>query len=158
VYPINPKASTVRGLRAYPSVRELPGPVDLAVLAVPREAVLSVVDDCGARGVRALVVVTAGFAETGSEGEELQKRLVEKCQGYGMCLVGPNCLGLLSTDPDVRLNAVFVPVSPPHGRVALSSDSGGLGLAVLATVTPLGLGVSSFVSVGNRADVSSNDL
>jgi acetyl coenzyme A synthetase (ADP forming)-like protein len=158
VYPVNPKATTIRGLRAYPSVRELPETVDLAVLAVPRDAVLGVVDDCAARGVRALVVISAGFAEVGREGAQLQKCLVEKVRGYGMRLIGPNCLGLVSTDPKVRLNATFVPYFPPRGGVAMSSDSGALGLAVLAVAGRLGLGISSCVSVGNRADVSSNDL
>jgi acetyl coenzyme A synthetase (ADP forming)-like protein len=158
VYPVNPRASEIRGLRTYPSVREIPGPVDLAVIAVPPEAVLGVVDDCAARDVRALLVITAGFAEVGSEGKELQKRLMDKVRGYGMRLIGPNCLGLLSTDPDVRLNATFIPAFPPHGSVAMSSDSGALGLAVLAVAARLGLGISSCVSVGNRADVSNNDL
>jgi succinyl-CoA synthetase alpha subunit/GNAT superfamily N-acetyltransferase len=158
VYPVNPKAPAIRGLRAYPSVAELPGPVDLAVIAVPRDAVPGVVDDCAARGVRALCVISAGFAEVGCEGAELQKRLMEQVRGYGMRLIGPNCLGLVSTDPDVRLNATFVPYFPPRGGVAMSSDSGALGLAALAVAGRLGLGVSSCVSVGNRADVSSNDL
>jgi acetyl coenzyme A synthetase (ADP forming)-like protein len=158
VFPVNPKAITIRGVRAYPSVRELPEAVDLAVIAVPRDAVLGVVDDCAARGVRALVVISAGFAEVGRDGADLQKRLVEKVRGYGMRLIGPNCLGLVSTDPDVRLNATFVPYFPPRGGVAVSSDSGALGLAALAVAGRVGLGISSCVSVGNRADVSSNDL
>src|SRR5262249_10855986 len=158
VYPVNPRASEIRGLRTYPSVRQIPGPVDLAVIAVPPEAVLGVVDDCAARDVRALLVITAGFAEVGSEGKELQKRLMDKVRGYGMRLIGPNCLGLLSTDPEVRLNATFIPAFPPRGGIAMSSDSGALGLAALAVAARLGLGISSCVSVGNRADVSSNDL
>jgi acetyl coenzyme A synthetase (ADP forming)-like protein len=158
VYPVNPKATRIGGLRVYSSVRELPEVVDLAILATPRDAILDVVDDCAARGVRALVVITAGFAEIGREGADLQKRLVEKVRGYGMRLIGPNCLGLVSTDPDVRLNATFVPYFPPHGTVAMSSDSGALGLAALAVAGRLGLGISHCVSVGNRADVSSNDL
>jgi acetyl coenzyme A synthetase (ADP forming)-like protein len=158
VYPVNPRATTIQGLRAYPSVRELPEPVDLAVVAVPRDAVLGVVDDCAARGVRALIVISAGFAEVGREGAGLQERLVEKVRGYGMRLIGPNCLGLVSTDPNVRLNATFIPYFPPRGGVAMSSDSGALGLAVLAVAGRVGLGISSCVSVGNRADVSSNDL
>jgi acetyl coenzyme A synthetase (ADP forming)-like protein len=159
VYPVNPKATAaIRGLRAYPSVRDLPGPVDLAIVAVPRDAVLGVVDDCAARGVRALVVISAGFAELGREGSGLQKRLLDKVRGYGMRLIGPNCLGLVSTDPAVRLNATFVPYFPPRGGVAVSSDSGALGLAALAVAGRLGLGISGCVSVGNRADVSSNDL
>jgi acetyl coenzyme A synthetase (ADP forming)-like protein len=158
IYPVNPKAGVISGLRAYPSVRELPEGVDLAVVAIPRDAVPGVVEDCAARGVRALIVITAGFAESGPEGAELQKRLVEKVRGHGMRLIGPNCLGLVSTDPDVRLNATFVPYFPPRGGVAMSSDSGALGLAALAVAGRLGLGISGCVSVGNRADVSSNDL
>jgi acetyl coenzyme A synthetase (ADP forming)-like protein len=158
VYPVNPKATRIAGLHAYPSVRDLPEPVDLAILATPRDAILSIVDDCAARGVRALIVITVGFAEVGREGAELQKRLVEKVRGYGMRMIGPNCLGLVSTDPDVRLNATFIPYFPPRGSVAMSSDSGALGLAALAVAGRLGLGISRCVSVGNRADVSSNDL
>jgi acetyl coenzyme A synthetase (ADP forming)-like protein len=158
VYPINPKAAEVGGVRAYASVRDLPEPVDLAVIAVPRDAVLGVVDDCAARGVRALVVITAGFAEVGGDGPALQARLVEKVRGYGMRMIGPNCMGLLNADPAVRLAATFSPVFPPPGRVAMSSQSGALGLAALAAASRLGLGFSTFVSVGNKADVSGNDL
>jgi acetyl coenzyme A synthetase (ADP forming)-like protein len=158
VYPINPKATVVGCFRAYPSVRELPEPVDLVVIAVPRDAVMGVVDDCAARGVRALVVITAGFAEVNAEGRALQKSLVEKVRGYGMRMIGPNCMGLLNTAPAVRLNASFSPVFPPPGRVAMSSQSGALGLAILAAATRFGLGLSTFVSVGNKADVSGNDL
>jgi acyl-CoA synthetase (NDP forming) len=148
----------VAGLRAYPSVRALPEAVDLAVIAVPRDAVAGVVDDCVERGVPALVVITAGFAEVGAEGRQLQQRLADKVRAAGLRLIGPNCLGLLATGAGVRLNATFVPVSPPAGRVAISSESGGVGLAVLAEAARLGLGISACVSVGNRADVSSNDL
>jgi acyl-CoA synthetase (NDP forming) len=158
VYPVNPRAAEVAGLRAYPSARELPQAVDLALVAVPRDAVLGVVDDCAARAVRALVVITAGFAEAGGDGRELQQRLAERVRRHGLRLIGPNCLGLLTTDPAARLDATFVLLRPPPGRVAMSSDSGALGLALLATAARLGLGISSFVSVGNRADVSSNDL
>jgi acetyl coenzyme A synthetase (ADP forming)-like protein len=158
VYPINPKAREIAGLRAYPSVRDVPHAVDLAVVAVPRSVVLGVVDDCAARGVRALVVITAGFAEVDAEGRELQTKLVDKVRGYGMRLVGPNCMGLLNTDPAVQLNASFAPVYPPAGRVAMSSQSGALGLAILAAAKQFNLGLSTFVSVGNKADVSGNDL
>ncbi len=158
VYPVNPRAPVVGSIRAYPSVRELPEPIDLAVIAVPRDAVLPVVDDCAERGVKALVVITAGFAELSAEGRELQQRLVEKVRGYGMRMVGPNCLGLLNTDPKVQLNASFSPVFPPLGRIAMSSQSGALGLAILALARRLQLGLSTFVSVGNKADVSGNDL
>jgi acetyl coenzyme A synthetase (ADP forming)-like protein len=158
VYPVNPKAAEVAGVRAYPTVRDIPGPVDLAVIAVPAPAVLGVVDDCAARGGRALVVITAGFAEAGPAGRELQAKLVEKVRGYGMRMAGPNCMGLLNADPAVRLAATFSPVFPPPGRVAMSSQSGAVGLAALGAARRLGLGFSTFVSVGNKADVSGNDL
>jgi acetyl coenzyme A synthetase (ADP forming)-like protein len=158
VYPINPKATVVGCFRACPSVRELPEAVDLAVVAVPRDAVLGVVDDCASRGVRALAIITAGFAEVNALGRQLQKSLVEKVRGYGMRMIGPNCMGLLNMDPRVRLNASFSPVFPPPGRVAMSSQSGALGLALLAAASRFGLGLSTFVSVGNKGDVSGNDL
>ena len=158
VYPVNPKASVIGGIRAYPTVRDLPEPVDLAVIAVPREAVPAVVDDCAARGVQAIVVITAGFAEVGDEGRALQQQLADKVRGYGMRMVGPNCMGLLNTDPNVQINATFAPVFPPQGRVALSSQSGALGLAILELSRRRRLGLSTFVSVGNKADVSTNDL
>lgn len=158
VYPVNPKTTEVGGLRAYPSVRELPEPVDLAVIAVPREAVLEVVEDCAGRGVPALVVITAGFAEVDDAGRALQQALLDKIRGHGMRMIGPNCMGLLNTDPDIRLNATFAPEAPPHGRVALSSQSGALGRAILEWARRNRLGLSTFVSVGNKADVSTNDL
>ena len=158
LYPINPKAAAIGSLRAYPSVRDLPEAPDLAVIAVPRDAVLEVIDDCAARGVRAVVVITAGFAEIGPEGGALQRRLLEKVRGHGMRMVGPNCLGLLNTDPAVRLNASFAPDFPRPGRIAFSSQSGALGLAIMALARQRGLGLSNFVSVGNKADVSGNDL
>lgn len=158
VYPINPKAAEIDGLRAYSSMTDLPEAVDLAVVVVPRDAVLGVVEACGMRGVKAVVVITAGFAEVGAEGASLQRRLVETIHKYGMRMVGPNCFGLLNTDPAVRLNATFSSAFPPHGRVAMSSQSGAIGLAVLAAARRLHLGLSAFVSVGNKADISSNDL
>jgi acetyl coenzyme A synthetase (ADP forming)-like protein len=158
VYPVNPHAATIRSLPAYASLGDIPGPVDLAVVAVPREAVLRVVDDAAARGVKALVVITAGFAETGAEGRALQQRLLEKVRGYGMRMVGPNCLGLINTDPEVSLDASFSPLFPPAGAVAMSSQSGALGLGILSLALRRQLGISNFISVGNKADISGNDL
>ncbi|HWP59800.1 MAG TPA: GNAT family N-acetyltransferase [Candidatus Acidoferrales bacterium] len=158
VYAVNPNARTIDSTQAYASVRELPEPVDLAVLAVPRDEVLQIVDDCAERGVRALVVITAGFAEINEEGRRLQRELVEKVRGYGMRMVGPNCLGLINADPRVQLNASFSPVFPLPGRIAMSSQSGALGLAILSLARKRQLGLSTFVSVGNKADVSGNDL
>lgn len=158
IFPVNPQATSVASLPAYASVRDLPQTPDLAVIAVPRDAVEGVIDDCAARAVRAVVVITAGFAEVSAEGRQAQQRLVEKVRGYGMRMVGPNCLGLLNTDPAVKLNASFAPNFPPQGRVAFCSQSGALGLAIIALARQRNLGLSCFVSVGNKADVSSNDL
>jgi acetyl coenzyme A synthetase (ADP forming)-like protein len=158
VYPINPHADWLYGLHAFPSIQSVPGPVDLAMIAVPRSGVLQTIDQCADHGVRAVIVITAGYAETGLEGQKLQDQLVERVRGYGMRLIGPNCLGILNTDPVVRLNASFAPVFPPRGRVAMSSQSGALGLAVIAAACRNQVGFSAFVSVGNKADVSPNDL
>ena len=158
VYPVNPNAKVVSSIRCYPSVKEIPEPVDLAVVVVPRDLVLPVVDDCAAGGVRALVVISAGFAEMNEEGRRLQEKLVKKARGYGMRLVGPNCLGLINTDPEFNLNASFSPIYPPAGHIAMYSQSGALGLSVLAQARRLNLGLSNFISVGNKADVTGNDL
>ncbi len=158
IYPVNPNAGVVRSMRAFKSVRDIPEPVDLAVIVVPKEAVLDVVDDCAVRGVRALVVITAGFAEQDAEGAALQRQLVEKVRGYGMRMVGPNCLGLINADPDVCLNASLSSAFPQFGGIAMSSQSGALGFAVLERVGHLHLGLSTFVSMGNKADVTGNDL
>jgi len=158
VYAVNPKADSIGAIPAYDSVRDIPGPVDLAIVLVPKQHVATVVDDCASIGVRAVVVISAGFAETGAEGRKRQKELLAKVRAHGMRMVGPNCMGLVNADPDVRLAATFAPVFPPAGNVAMSSQSGALGLAILATARDLGIGFSTFVSVGNKADVSANDL
>ena len=158
VYAVNPNAASIGAIPAYPSVEELPGPVDLAVVLVPKDHVAAVVEECASAGVRALVVITAGYAETGPEGRARQDALLARVRAHGMRMVGPNCMGLLNTDPAVRLAATFAPVFPPGGNVGMSSQSGALGLAILATADELGIGLSTFVSVGNKADVSSNDL
>src|SRR5664279_3838921 len=143
---------------AYPSAREVPHGTDLAITVTPRDAVLEAVDDCAVAGIRALVVVTAGFAEAGAEGRALQEKLLEKARGYGMRMVGPNSMGLLNTDPAVRLNASLSPTLPPSGGVAMLSQSGALGLAMLALARQRYVGISTFISVGNKADISGNDL
>src|SRR5262249_3796159 len=142
----------------YASARELPPHTDLAVVAVPCDRVLDVVDDCAAANVKSLVVISAGFAETGAAGTSSQRQLTEKGRSYRMRMGGPNCLGPVNTNQETGLNASFSPIFPPSGRVALSSQSGALGMAILALAALRGVGVSSFVSVGNKADVSSNDL
>lgn len=158
IYPVNPNASEIAGVPVYHSVHAIPEPIDLAVIAVPRQDVLSVVDECAGKDVRVLVVITAGFAEVGADGVALQKQLLEKVRQYGMRMVGPNCFGILNTAPDVQLNATFTTLFPPRGRAAMSSQSGAIGIATLAGARRFHLGISSFVSVGNKADVSTNDL
>ena len=158
IYPVNPNASEILGVRVHPSVRSVPVPIDMALIAVPRNSVLSVVDECAAKGALALVIITAGFAEVGPEGAALQKELLEKVRLHGMRMIGPNCFGILNTDPNVRLNGTFSSLFPAAGRVAMSSQSGALGIAALTGARRFHLGISSFVSVGNKADVSTNDL
>lgn len=158
VYPINPKAAVVHSVAAYPTVLDAPGPVDLAVIVVPAHLVIDVARECGDKGVSALVIISAGFAETGEEGIARQRRLMDVCRHSGMRVVGPNCMGIMNTDPDVKLDASFAPLFPARGRVAFSSQSGALGLAVIDYARQLGLGMSTFVSVGNKADISGNDL
>jgi acetyl coenzyme A synthetase (ADP forming)-like protein len=158
VFPINPSASEIEGVRCYARLSDVPGTVDLAVVSVPAAAVPAAIDDCVVKGVRGVVVITAGFGETGEEGRLREAALLEKVRDAGIRMVGPNCMGLVNTNPAVRLNATFAPTYPPAGRVALSSQSGALGLALLDYAARLNLGISTFVSVGNQADVSSNDL
>lgn len=158
VYPVNPKAAVVQSVAAYPSVTDVPGEVDLAVIVVPAVAVADVARECAEKGVRALVVISSGFSEVGEEGKTRQRALLQICREAGMRLIGPNCMGIMNTAPDVRLNASFAPTFPPHGGVGFLSQSGALGLAVIDRAAALGLGLSSFISVGNKADISGNDL
>jgi acetyl coenzyme A synthetase (ADP forming)-like protein len=156
VYPVNRKGDPVAGVHGHGAVAEIAESVDLAVICVPGEQVLPAAEDALAAGVRALVVISAGFAETGSEGTERQERLLALVRDHGARLLGPNCLGIASTA--VCLNATFAPRSFPPGKIGFSSQSGALGLALLERAEASGLGVTSFVSIGNKADVSSNDL
>lgn len=158
LYPVNPAAEQILGVPAYGSMAAIPGPVDLAVVTVPQPRVAAVVDECGAKGVKALVVISAGFAEVGTDGAAAERDVIERARRHGMRVVGPNCMGVLNMSPGVSMNATFAPVRPERGRVAFLSQSGALGIAVLQQAAGLGLGVSSFVSVGNKADVSGNDL
>ncbi len=158
VYAVNPHAVRIESAPAFPSVGSIPGGVDLAIVAVPGPAVEAVVDDCLRSGVTAIVVISAGFGETGEEGLARERRLAGKVRAAGARMIGPNCMGLVNTDPAFHLNATFSPAYPPGGQVAFSSQSGALGLAILEHARDLNLGLSAFVSVGNKADVSSNDL
>jgi acetyl coenzyme A synthetase (ADP forming)-like protein len=158
VFPVNPNAASVHALKAWPSVGAIPDPVDLAVISVPKQLVLQVVGDCGRAGVRGLCVISAGFREVGGEGAVRERELVEAARRYGMRLVGPNCMGVLNADPAISMNATFAPSMPPFGRAAFVSQSGAMGLSVLDYAREYGIGIAQFVSVGNKPDVSGNDL
>ena len=158
LYAVNRSAREVQGMPAAARVADLPEPVELAIVAVPMAGVLEVARECGELGVRSLVVLTAGFAEVGDDGARAQRELVDICRATGMRLVGPNCLGVINTAPGAMLNATFAVDMPPRGNVGMLSQSGGLGIALLEHSGELGIGLSSFVSVGNKADLSGNDL
>ncbi|HKX30571.1 MAG TPA: GNAT family N-acetyltransferase [Blastocatellia bacterium] len=158
LYPVNPAATSIAGVRAYAGIADLPETPELAFISVPAAHVLEVARHCAAVKVRALCVISAGFAETGEEGRAAQVELLKICRASGMRLIGPNCMGLVNTAAGVRLLGTFVPVQPPGGNLAMSSQSGALGLALMAQAGQLDLGISSFISTGNKADVSGNDL
>ncbi|HEX6041321.1 acetate--CoA ligase alpha subunit [Longimicrobium sp.] len=158
VYPVNPTADAVHSIRAYPSVEAIPDEVDLAVIVVPKQHVCQAAEACGRKGVKGLVVISAGFAEVGGSGVERQKALMEIVRRYGMRLVGPNCMGVLNTAPDRSMNATFAPTMPPAGPVSFMSQSGAMGVTILDYAAEYGIGISQFVSVGNKPDVSGNDL
>jgi acetyl coenzyme A synthetase (ADP forming)-like protein len=158
IYPVNPAARAVQSVHAYASIEDIPDQVDLAVIVVPTREVLAVVQSCARAGVRGLVVITAGFAELGAEGKALQDQMVTIVRERGMKMLGPNCLGLLDTDPAIQLDATFSPTWPPGGPVSIASQSGAVGLALLDSARELGIGIRQFASTGNKADVSGNDL
>jgi acetyl coenzyme A synthetase (ADP forming)-like protein len=158
VFPVNPTASHIASVPCFPGIEAVPGDVDLAIVAVPARAVLEVVDACGRKGVGGLVIVSSHFAEDGSDGAALEREVAHAAHSYGMRVVGPNCFGVLNTDPDISMNATFAKDSPTAGSLGFASQSGGLGIAILAEAKKRGIGLSSFVSMGNKADVSGNDL
>jgi acyl-CoA synthetase (NDP forming)/GNAT superfamily N-acetyltransferase len=158
VYAVNAAGGEIGGRTAYLRVSDIPGDVDLALVATPASTVLDVVEDCARKGVKGLVIVSSGFAEVGAEGLALQREVVAAARANGMRVVGPNCLGVINTDPEIRLNATLAPASPGRGRVGFFCHAGALGIAILEEVEVRGLGLSTFVSAGNRADVSGNDM
>jgi len=158
VYPVNPAARAVCGVPAFPALLPVPEPADLAVVAVPASAVPGVIDEAAAIGVRAVIIITAGFGETGRSGAEVETGLLSVARRHGMRIVGPNCLGVVNTDPGVRMNATFASLDPLPGRLALVSQSGAVGVVLAEQTREAGLGLSAFVSVGNKLDVSPNDL
>jgi len=158
VFPVNPNASSIHSIKAYPSIEAVPDPVDLAIIVVPKDLVAAVAEACGRQGVRGLVVISAGFKEVGESGAAAERALMQIVRRHGMRMVGPNCMGVLNADPAVSLNATFAPTMPPFGHAAFVSQSGALGMSVLDYAKEYGIGISQFVSVGNKPDVSGNDL
>lgn len=158
IYPVNPKAQAIHSLKCYASLAEIPDAIDLAVVTVPRAFVQGVVEEAIALGVRAFVVITAGYGETGEEGRALEAKLRATIRAAGARMVGPNCMGVINTDAAVSLNATFSPTPAVAGSVGFVSQSGALGVAILNVAAQLGIGLTQFVSMGNKADVSGNDL
>ena len=158
IYPVNPAGGEIQGLPAYPSVAAIGRPIDVGLIAVPAAGVFQAVRECAEAGTNAVVVISAGFGEMGAEGHAEQERIRDFVRRSGMRMVGPNCMGILNSDPEVGLNATFAPTAAPPGNVGMLSQSGSLGVAILEHACDLHIGISSFVSVGNKADVSGNDL
>jgi len=158
IYPVNPKAHAVHGVPAYPSISAISADIDLAVIAVPKEYVEAVAEECAERGVKALIVISAGFKEVGGAGIEREKRLLAIARRHGLRIVGPNCLGVINSSPDITMNATFAPSMPRPGNVSFMSQSGAMGITILDYAAEFGIGINHFVSVGNKADVSGNDL
>jgi acetyl coenzyme A synthetase (ADP forming)-like protein len=158
VFPVNPKHKFIQSIKCHPSVSAIPDPVDLAVIVVPKEHVADVARECGEKGVRALVIISAGFRETGATGLARERVLASLKDEYGFRIIGPNCMGVINADPEVRMNCTFAPLEPRSGSLAFMTQSGALGVAVLLAVDKLQLGISYFASVGNKVDVAGNDL
>lgn len=158
IFPVNPEARAIHSLKCYPSVKAIPDPVDLAVILVPRQKVQGVVDECIEKGVRGLIVITAGFSEIGEEGAERERRLRDSVRAAGIRMIGPNCMGVINTEPEFSLDATFAPTPAQPGPIGFVSQSGALGVAILNVAQDLGIGLTQFASMGNKADVSGNDL
>ncbi len=154
IYPVNPKGGIIEGLQAYTSVLEIPGEVDLAIIVVNAKFVLSTIDQCHEKGIKGLCIITAGFKETGKEGAEAEKQLLAKVREYGMRCVGPNCLGVVNTHPDIRMDGCFAESLPERGNIGFVSQSGALGGGILNILKDLNLGFAQFISIGNQADVN----
>lgn len=158
VYPVNPKATSILAVKAYSSVLEIPDEVDLAVIVVPSETIPRVLEECGQRGIKGAVVISAGFKELGAEGVKREEAVLQAARKFGIPLIGPNCLGIINTDPQVSLNASFARRMPLRGNIALISQSGAVGVAALEYAQAEKIGLSKFISVGNKADLNENDL
>lgn len=158
IYPVNPKADEICGFKAYPSVADIPGEVDFAIIIIPKQFVMDTVDQCHEKGIEGICIISAGFKETGAEGAELEKQLAEKLKAHGMRCVGPNCLGVLNSHPDIRLDATFAEALPVRGDIGFVSQSGALGGGILNILKDLNVGFAQFVSIGNQADINAETM
>ena len=154
IYPVNPKGGVIEGLQAYPTVLDVPGDVDLAIVVVNSKFVLQTIDQCYEKGIKGLVIITAGFKETGPEGLKAEQALLEKIRAYGMRCVGPNCLGVVNTHPSIRMDGCFAEALPERGDIGFVSQSGALGGGILNILKDLNLGFAQFISIGNQADIN----
>lgn len=158
LYPVNPKADTVSGIKSYKSVKDIPGQVDLALILVRNDFVSSVIDECGEKGIKGLVVITAGFKESSHEGAVMEQEILEKVRKYGMRMVGPNCLGIINTDAEYMMDATFAEALPTAGRIGFVSQSGALGAAILNISKDMNVGLNQFVSIGNNSDINGETM
>lgn len=154
IYPVNPKGGVIEGFQAYTSVLEIPGEVDFAIIIIPQKFVLAALDECNQKGIKGICVISAGFKEAGAEGVEAEKQLLAKLKEYGMRCVGPNCLGVLNTHPDIQMDATFAEALPERGNIGFVSQSGALGGGILNILKDLNLGFAQFISIGNQADIN----
>lgn len=158
VFPVNPKAPVIHSIKAYSTILDVPDAVDLAIIIIPKQFVKDVVRQCGEKGVKGLVVISAGFSEVGPEGKKRETEVLNIVHEYGMRMIGPNCFGIVNTNPDVSLNATFGKTYPRQGRVGFITQSGAMGEAIMNHANELGIGFSYMASIGNKADISSNDI
>lgn len=158
VFPINPHAEVIHSIKCYPSLKDVPDEVDLAIIVVPKERANAAAEECGKKGIKGIIMITAGYKEVGGKGVDLERELGKILKKYKMRLVGPNCMGVINSDPDYSLDATFAPTFPIPGNIGFLSQSGALGAAILEHASVLNLGISQFVSVGNKLDISGNDI
>ncbi|PIU28290.1 MAG: acyl-CoA synthetase, partial [Candidatus Hydromicrobium americanum] len=156
LFPVNPKADEIHGIKCYPSVLNVPGDIDLAIIVIPAQFVLQVLEECSKKNTKWSIIISAGFKETGIEGARRERQLIEKAKDYGIRILGPNCLGIIDTE--CPINATFSPNMPPMGKIGFISQSGALGTSILDWAKTNKIGFSKFVSLGNKADISENDL
>lgn len=158
VFPVNHKATVIHSIKSYSTILDVPDSVDLAMIIVPKQGVETVISQCGQKGVRGVVVISAGFSEVGKQGRELEQRVLRIVRQYGMRMVGPNCFGVVNTDPKVNFNATFGKTYPDEGNLGFITQSGAMGEGIMSMAKQLGIGFSVVASIGNKADISSNDM